>query len=137
MTTDFQIGNGAVSKAATLIEALPWLERFHGRTVVLPVTIDNVNADLTADLREALPSTITHFGEDHHFPGIRLVAREHGHRRMRTHNRREPASTRHSCIPFRNGARARGAGLERFPVQLLSSLGSWLPEAPTTARMTA
>jgi acetylglutamate kinase len=27
--------NGALTKAATLIEALPWLERFHGRVVVL------------------------------------------------------------------------------------------------------
>ena len=27
--------NGALQKAATLIEALPWLERFHGATVVL------------------------------------------------------------------------------------------------------
>jgi acetylglutamate kinase len=25
----------ALAKAATLIEALPWLERFHGQTVVL------------------------------------------------------------------------------------------------------
>src|SRR5581483_116541 len=40
-------------------------------------TIDNVNADLTDDLREALPSTITRFGQVHHFPGIRLVPREH------------------------------------------------------------
>ncbi|HEY2507404.1 MAG TPA: acetylglutamate kinase [Streptosporangiaceae bacterium] len=30
-----QDGNGAVSKAATLIEALPWLSRFHGEVVVL------------------------------------------------------------------------------------------------------
>src|SRR5262249_62158381 len=26
---------GALAKAATLIEALPWLERFHGQTVVI------------------------------------------------------------------------------------------------------
>jgi Amino acid kinase family len=26
---------GALAKAATLIEALPWLERFHGETVVI------------------------------------------------------------------------------------------------------
>ncbi|HTZ94130.1 MAG TPA: acetylglutamate kinase [Streptosporangiaceae bacterium] len=30
-----QAGNEAVTKAAALIEALPWLERFHGATVVL------------------------------------------------------------------------------------------------------
>ena len=29
------VSNGAVSKAATLIEALPWLERFYGKIVVL------------------------------------------------------------------------------------------------------
>jgi acetylglutamate kinase len=28
-------GAGALAKAATLIEALPWLERFHGKTVVI------------------------------------------------------------------------------------------------------
>jgi acetylglutamate kinase len=32
-TTDTR--DGALTKAATLIEALPWLERFHGRVVVL------------------------------------------------------------------------------------------------------
>ena len=48
----------------------------HGRTVLLPVTVDNVNADLTTDIREALPSTITAFGYDHGFPGIRLHAVE-------------------------------------------------------------
>jgi ABC-2 type transport system permease protein len=48
-----------------------------GRTVVLPVTVDNVNADLTDDIREALPSTITRFGYDNRFPGIRLTAVEH------------------------------------------------------------
>ncbi len=30
-----QAGQDALAKAATLIEALPWLERFHGRTVVV------------------------------------------------------------------------------------------------------
>jgi acetylglutamate kinase len=30
-----EIRNGALEKAATLIEALPWLERFHGEIVVL------------------------------------------------------------------------------------------------------
>jgi ABC-2 type transport system permease protein len=49
----------------------------HGKTVLLPVTVDNVNADLTDDIREALPSTITAFGRTHGFPGVRLVAAEH------------------------------------------------------------
>src|SRR5262245_44626338 len=39
MTTTFQANGaapaGALAKAATLIEALPWLERFHGQTVVI------------------------------------------------------------------------------------------------------
>ena len=30
-----QPGHGAIAKAATLIEALPWLNRFHGQTVVI------------------------------------------------------------------------------------------------------
>jgi ABC-2 type transport system permease protein len=47
-----------------------------GRTVVLPVTVDNVDADLTDDIREAVPSTITAFGRDLGFPGVRLVANE-------------------------------------------------------------
>ena len=29
------VGDEAIAKAATLIEALPWLDRFHGRTVVI------------------------------------------------------------------------------------------------------
>lgn len=49
----------------------------HGRTVLLPVTVDNVNADLTDDLRGAVPSAIVSFGNDNHFPGVRLVAAEH------------------------------------------------------------
>jgi ABC-2 type transport system permease protein len=48
-----------------------------GGTVLLPVTVDNVNADLTTDIREALPSTITAFGKDHGFPGVRLTVAEH------------------------------------------------------------
>ena len=33
--TETDAGTGALAKAATLIEALPWLERFHGATVVI------------------------------------------------------------------------------------------------------
>jgi ABC-type Na+ efflux pump permease subunit len=47
-----------------------------GRTVLLPVTIDNLDADMTEDLRRALPSAITAFGEQNHFPGVRLVPAE-------------------------------------------------------------
>jgi ABC-2 type transport system permease protein len=48
-----------------------------GRTAVLHVTVDNVNADLTTDIREAVPSAVTAFGKEHDFPGIRLVVDEH------------------------------------------------------------
>jgi ABC-2 type transport system permease protein len=48
-----------------------------GRTALLPVTVDNVNADLTTDIREALPSTITAFAKDKGFPGVRLTVAEH------------------------------------------------------------
>jgi ABC-2 type transport system permease protein len=48
----------------------------HGRTVLLPVTVDNVNADMDNDLRGAIPAAITHFGEAHHFSGIRLAPAE-------------------------------------------------------------
>ena len=34
-TPQAQAGQDAIAKAATLIEALPWLNRFHGRTVVI------------------------------------------------------------------------------------------------------
>jgi ABC-2 type transport system permease protein len=47
-----------------------------GKTVALPVTIDNVDTDLTQDIREAMPSTITSFGRDEGFPGVRLVSGE-------------------------------------------------------------
>jgi ABC-type multidrug transport system permease subunit len=47
-----------------------------GRTVLLPVTVDNLNADMSDDLRGALPSAITAFGRDRHAPGVRLVAVE-------------------------------------------------------------
>ncbi len=35
MSTVIDAADGALAKAATLIEALPWLERFHGQTVVI------------------------------------------------------------------------------------------------------
>jgi ABC-2 type transport system permease protein len=48
-----------------------------GETAVLPITVDNVNADLTTDIREAIPSAITAFGKEHNFPGVRLAVDEH------------------------------------------------------------
>jgi ABC-2 type transport system permease protein len=47
-----------------------------GGTALLRVTVDNVNADLTTDIREAVPSAITAFGKHQRFPGIRLTVAE-------------------------------------------------------------
>jgi acetylglutamate kinase len=47
--------SGAVSKAATLIEALPWLERFHGKIVVLKY---GGNAMTDDDLRVAFAQDV-------------------------------------------------------------------------------
>ena len=55
MTADLQTGNGALEKAATLIEALPWLERFHGEIVVLKY---GGNAMLDDDLRRAFAQDV-------------------------------------------------------------------------------
>ncbi len=48
-----------------------------GKTALLRVTVDNVNKDLTTDIREAVPSAITAFGKHHGFPGVRLTVAEH------------------------------------------------------------
>jgi ABC-2 type transport system permease protein len=47
-----------------------------GRTVVLPVQVDNVDVDLTDDIQRAVPSAVAAFGRAHGFPGIRVVASE-------------------------------------------------------------
>src|SRR4051794_28443594 len=46
-------------------------------TSVIPITVDNVNEDLTGDVREAMPSAVTAFAADNEFPGVRVVAVEH------------------------------------------------------------
>ena len=48
----------------------------HGQEVTLPVSIDNVNTDLTDDIQRALPSAIVAFGTQRHFPGIRVQVTE-------------------------------------------------------------
>ena len=48
-------GNGAAEKAATLIEALPWLERFYGKIVVLKY---GGNAMIDDDLRVAFAQDV-------------------------------------------------------------------------------
>jgi acetylglutamate kinase len=55
VTADLQVGNGAVSKAAALIEALPWLERFNGQIVVLKY---GGNAMLDDELRRAFAQDV-------------------------------------------------------------------------------
>jgi acetylglutamate kinase len=53
--TALKDGNGAAGKAATLIEALPWLERFYGRIVVLKY---GGNAMIDEDLRLAFAQDV-------------------------------------------------------------------------------
>ena len=48
----------------------------HGQEVTLPVSIDNVNTDLTDDIQRALPSAIVAFGTQHHFLGMRVQVTE-------------------------------------------------------------
>jgi acetylglutamate kinase len=55
MSTVTGIGNDAVAKAATLIEALPWLERFHGQVVVLKL---GGNAMTDPELRQAFAQDV-------------------------------------------------------------------------------
>src|SRR5215831_21114507 len=55
IATDTMTETTAVSKAATLIEALPWLERFHGTIVVLKY---GGNAMTDHDLRVAFAEDV-------------------------------------------------------------------------------
>jgi ABC-type transport system involved in cytochrome c biogenesis permease component len=47
-----------------------------GRTVVLPVDVDNVDVDLTDDIERAVPSALAAFGRANGFTGIRVAAQE-------------------------------------------------------------
>ncbi len=58
--------NGAEHKAAVLVEALPWLERFHGRTVVLKY---GGNAMTNDDLRRSFAQDVVFL----HYAGLRPV----------------------------------------------------------------
>jgi acetylglutamate kinase len=78
VTADFQVGNGAVSKAATLIEALPWLERFHGRVVVLKY---GGNAMLDNDLRQAFAQDVVFL----RYAGLRPVVVHGGGPQINAH----------------------------------------------------
>lgn len=61
-----EIRNDALAKAATLIEALPWLERFHGEIVVLKY---GGNAMIDDDLRRAFAQDVVFL----HYAGLRPV----------------------------------------------------------------
>jgi acetylglutamate kinase len=61
-----EIQNDALAKAATLIEALPWLERFHGQIVVVKY---GGNAMIDADLRRAFAQDVVFL----HYVGLRPV----------------------------------------------------------------
>src|SRR5262245_59484817 len=58
--------NGALAKAATLAEALPWLERFHGKTVVIKY---GGNAMVDDELKQAFAQDIVFL----RYAGIRPV----------------------------------------------------------------
>jgi ABC-2 type transport system permease protein len=47
-----------------------------GKDVSIPITIDNVNADMTADVERALPSAIVAFSKQVRTPGIRIQVAE-------------------------------------------------------------
>jgi len=64
--TELQDRNGAAAKAATLIEALPWLERFHGATVVLKY---GGNAMTDDSLRRSFAQDVVFL----HYAGLRPV----------------------------------------------------------------
>ncbi len=61
-----QAGNEAAEKAAALIEALPWLERFHGATVVLKY---GGNAMTDESLRRSFAQDVVFL----HYAGLRPV----------------------------------------------------------------
>ena len=49
----------------------------HGRTALVTVQVDNVDADMTDDIERAVPSAIVLFGDHLHFNGIRARSVEH------------------------------------------------------------
>jgi acetylglutamate kinase len=61
-----EVRNDALAKAATLIEALPWLERFHGQTVVLKC---GGNAMTDDGLRRSFAQDVVFL----HYAGLRPV----------------------------------------------------------------
>jgi acetylglutamate kinase len=76
--TNHQAGNGAVFKAATLIEALPWLERFYGKIVVLKY---GGNAMIDDELRLAFAQDVVFL----RYAGLRPVVVHGGGPQINAH----------------------------------------------------
>jgi acetylglutamate kinase len=76
--TSLQIGNGAAGKAATLIEALPWLERFYGTIVVLKY---GGNAMTDDELRRAFAEDVVFL----RYAGLRPVVVHGGGPQINAH----------------------------------------------------
>ena len=71
-----QLTSGQIVAAITIPAGFS-AEVSAGQTVVLPVDVDNVDADLTDDIERAVPSALAAFGRGNAFPDIRIVASEH------------------------------------------------------------
>ncbi len=76
--TDIQTGTGAAAKAATLIEALPWLERFYGTIVVLKY---GGNAMIDDELRLAFAQDVVFL----RYAGLRPVVVHGGGPQINAH----------------------------------------------------
>ncbi len=76
--TDLATGTAAAAKAATLIEALPWLERFYGKIVVLKY---GGNAMIDDDLRLAFAQDVVFL----RYAGLRPVVVHGGGPQINAH----------------------------------------------------
>src|SRR5215475_8976628 len=88
-----EVRNGALEKAATLIEALPWLERFHGQVVVLKY---GGNAMTDDELRRAFAQDVVFL----RYVGLRPVVVHGGGPQINAHLDRLGIQT-----PFLGGLR--------------------------------
>jgi ABC-type transport system involved in cytochrome c biogenesis permease component len=72
---DRQLTSGQLVAAITIPAGFS-TDVMAGRTVVLPVDIDNVDVDLTDDIDRAVPSALAAFGRANGFPDIRVAPLE-------------------------------------------------------------
>jgi ABC-2 type transport system permease protein len=70
-----QLASGQLVAAITIPPGFS-AEVAGGKTVVLPVDVDNVDVDLTDDIERAVPSALAAFGRANGFDGLRVVAAE-------------------------------------------------------------